>query len=153
VEGGVNIRNLIIAALVCLLAALGACNGTVGVAQSTFSSAPTNESPTPLPSGGLTEDEAVAAAKEFVNSTTPAQVTDSHAGDWESLRAGSTFAHDGWVWAITFSGTFSFRCPAAPPDASPYNCPDEVSGHEEVVIDYYTGEGLLRRMLDRQAVK
>jgi hypothetical protein len=53
---------------------------------------------------------------------------------------------DRWVWIVAWRGAFPLRgCPAAPPDATPYPCPVAVSGIQEIVLDFTTGEGLIRR--------
>ncbi|HET7466244.1 MAG TPA: hypothetical protein VFL29_06240 [Candidatus Dormibacteraeota bacterium] len=99
-------------------------------------------SPTPLPSGGISRDRAIAIALA-ADHTTAAHVESVQWGRFERFAPGQSTSHttdagtftstpDELVWAVTVGGNFVHPCPSCG------KC--EPARHQTVLIDYYNGE-------------
>lgn len=108
------------------------------------STAPTPSPTSTPPPGGLTSDQAAAAARQHVDPHDGELAVDSTtAGEFGSLGGGIVMKDvpaDRWVWAVTFAGSFRASCSNASAGSSPApGCSGATLGHETVVIDYLTG--------------
>ena len=122
------------AVLAVLIVALASCaSGSAG------SLSPAGSAESPLPSGGLTRDHAVALATTQAGSTTPVHLQSAVTGPLKQFSPNASSGDsspDELVWAITFDGTFVHPCPAPPAICQPAHL-------ETVLLDYFTGEVLL----------
>lgn len=99
----------------------------------------TGSAGSPLPSGGLTRDDAIAVASAQAGSTTRLHVRSAVTGPFKQFSPNASSGDsspDELVWAITFEGTFVHPCPAPPAICQPAHV-------ETVLLDYFTGKVLL----------
>lgn len=98
--------------------------------------------PTPLPSGGVSRDKAVAIAIAAEH-TTADHVESALVGKFSQFAPGQSTSHttgagtfistpDELVWAVTVGGEFVHPCPCCGTCAP--------SRHETLLIDYHSGE-------------
>ena len=125
------------AALVVVLAVLAvpACGQrAVTAAHVATKASPAAASPTPLPSGGISRDRAIAIAIEAMHVSAD-DVESAVVGKIASFSPNLAAYGDKLVWAVTVRGTFYHPCPA------PGNCGP--AHHQTAFLDYYTGETLV----------
>ena len=93
------------------------------------------------PSGGVSQDEAIAAASaQFPDATGVVSAKAGPMRDFDTSQ--QVVSGDRWVWAIVVSGTFPLSCGPTPlPSQSPAPCPPPAKT-QTVVLDYETGSFL-----------
>lgn len=128
-----RLRRIVLIALLAL-PAIAACGTSSG---------------TP-PASGLSQSQAIEAARQFAEPHSGSLAVDSaRSGPFVSLGSGIVLQgvpSDHWVWAVTFTGSFPAGC-ASPSPAGPASaaspCPSAILTHDIVVIDYVDGRLLV----------